>query len=100
MLIVSTVEDKGWKRFMKLAFYWAVPLAVMLTGSIFSSLFPSTAELTSPRFLFLYGSMLLAASTLIGFSLKGRLPFPGWTAITLMLIVLIGLPVIKLLFKN
>lgn len=85
---------------MQLTFYWAVPLAVIFIGSIFSSLFPSTAELTSPRFLFLYGSALIAASILIGFSLKGRLPLAKWTAISLMAIVLIGLPVIKWLFEN
>ena len=36
MLIALTVEDKGWKRFMKLTFYWAVPLTVMLTEFLFS----------------------------------------------------------------
>lgn len=85
---------------MQLTFYWAVPLVVMLMGPIFSSLFPSTAGLPSPRFLFLYGSTLMATSILSGFSLKGRLPLPIWTAIALMLIVLIGLPIIKLLFDN
>lgn len=100
MLIASTLENKERKRFMKLNFYWALPLVVMFIGSVFSSQFSSTAELTSPRFLFLYGSILLAASTLIGFSLKGRLPLPVWTAITLMLIVLIGWPVVKMLFEN
>ncbi|AUV54238.1 hypothetical protein B1209_17160 [Raoultella planticola] len=100
MQIASIVEDKSNKEFMQLIFYWGVSLAVMLIGPIFSLLFPSTAELTSPRFLFLYGSTLMAVSMLIGFSLKGHLPLPIWTAIVLMLIVLIGLPTIKFLFEN
>ena len=85
---------------MKLNFYRALPLVVMFIGSVFSLQFSSTAELSSPRFLFLYGSMLLAASILTGFSLKGRLPLPVWTAVALMLLVLVGWPVIKLLFEN
>ncbi|WP_137765152.1 hypothetical protein [Nissabacter sp. SGAir0207] len=100
MLIELILEEKGRKPSMQLTFYWAVPLVIMFVGQIFSFLFPSTAELTSPRFLFLYGSSLLAGSTLIGFSLKRYFPLPIWTAVALMLIVLIGSPVLKLLFEN
>jgi len=100
MLITLTVENKERKRGMKLNFYWALPLAVMFVGQIFSFQFSSTAELTSPRFVFLYGSSLLAGSMLIGFTLKRYLPLPVWTAVTLMLIVLIGSPVVKILFEN
>ena len=85
---------------MQLNLYWAAPLAVMFVGQIFSFQFSSTAELSSPRFLFLYGSSLLAGSMLVGFSLKRYLPLPVWTAVTLMLIVLIGSPVVKVLFEN
>ncbi|KKY90600.1 hypothetical protein RKT74_05510 [Leclercia pneumoniae] len=85
---------------MKLNLYWAVPLAILFIGPIFSLQFPSTPELTSPRFLFLYGSMLLAACALIVFSLNGRLPLPVWTTSLVMLIVLIGSPTVKMLFEN
>jgi len=74
--------------------------ANLFIGPIFSLQFPSTPELTSPRFLFLYGSMLLAACALIVFSLNGRLPLPVWTTSLVMLIVLIGSPTVKMLFEN